>query len=141
MKPVETEETNFTYKLAGGTEENDLPCVREPAVPLRDMVAEAHGSTTSFWQPEEGDDLDGADAIYVQLQVTRRKVEVGFGDTVEEAELEERALTPAYGGWQTNVHLGDEQKKWLRNGGHFVLRIAGHPTPPVSLWLDTVEEE
>lgn len=25
MKPAETEQTNFTFKLPGGTEENDLP--------------------------------------------------------------------------------------------------------------------
>lgn len=136
MKPVKTEETNFTYKLVGGTEENDLPCVRVPEYPSLDRGAEARGSTTSFWQPEDDDDdLGAAEAIYVQLQVEPRRIEVGFGDTIEEANLEARDLVSFDGGWQTGVPLNDEIRKWLENGGHFVLRIAGHPTPPVSVWL------
>lgn len=134
MKPVRTEETNFTYKLPGGTEANDLPCVVRPDP--HGLLKHKDGDTTSFWQPEDDEDLDRARAVYVHVQQTGLlAAEVGFGDTTDEAKLAAYPLQPSHLGGDLVFPLSDEHKKWLGNGGHFVLRIEGHPTPPVRLWL------
>lgn len=62
MKPVKTERTNFTYKLPGGTEENDLPVER---------AVDTNGNRViqSNWEPTEEERRAIADGATVYLLV------------------------------------------------------------------------
>jgi hypothetical protein len=139
MKPVETPDTNFTYKLAGGTEENDLPCVvTQPEAGLDGLKP---GTTTSFWALEESDGLSAGAIHFLVQNPGIRTVWVGFGERIEGLELLEAQLAPLEGGGHGFVKLDEDRQQLLMLGGHFVLRVPGHPTPPVSVWLDPPEIE
>lgn len=62
MKPVKTPSTNFTYKLPGGTEANDLPC---------EIVADSDGNRIiqSNWEPSEEERQAIADGATIYLMV------------------------------------------------------------------------
>jgi hypothetical protein len=122
--PVKTDETNFTYKLPGGTEENDLPCV----------MREAPDDTTSFWKPEDHENLAGAGWVRVQIwHASPRLVQIGIGDTMD-ADLQGFPVMPDVDGSYATLLLDDELRAKIRDS-HIILRIEGHPTPPVSVTL------
>lgn len=136
MKPVVIENvTNFVFKLSGGTDENDLPC-------LRDLV---NRRVTSFWQPREEERLEEADLIGVQIYgFPGAKIRAGFGDHTGFFSIHpvEPIVNPyeKEGDRQFHIPLDAGKKRWLRGGGHFVLEVGMCPPMPVAVFLSTPEE-
>jgi len=62
MDPVETTETNFTFTLPGGTEENDLP-VKVSSV--EDEIP----TMTSFWKLDKDDMITLDEGGYIELTI------------------------------------------------------------------------
>lgn len=75
MKTVRTLDTNFTFKLEGGTEENDLPVIAA-------KDAENRTCMVSIWEPDEEERKRITDGEDVRLVVWGKQhppvaVEVG----------------------------------------------------------------
>lgn len=133
MRPVHTEDCNFTYKLAGGTEENDLPCLR------------GAGFVTSFWEPTDDEItkivLDGRVVVWVWWQNVIG-VKPGLTDVMGGggADLSNVAPIKAYpysgddhAGWAYIFELDNRERSALRNGSKFKLTVDSTPPPPVSV--------
>lgn len=79
MKPVENERTNFTFKLPGGTEVNDLPVERSE---------DFNGAVnTSFWLPRDDELIaleDGATITLTTWGSGHPPVALGIGPAPEE---------------------------------------------------------
>lgn len=123
MKPVRTEDCNFTYHLGGGTEANDLPCEVDET------------SVLSAWVVEEDDDLDSARSVRVQLHhPVPPKVEIGWNRD----ELIQPAPVPYEDGFQYGLEIrpGAAGEAFsLALGARFFLKVHERPTPAVTVWL------
>lgn len=127
MKPIGNDDCNFTFVLGGGTEENDLPCVRDD-----------WGQTvTSFWQAEEGEDIAGADVLWVWLtQSPDVAVQIAWADTLDDAKKNFEPLETFRdedGDGACVIPLPENRKNWLMAGSTIALRVHALPTPPVCL--------
>lgn len=132
MRPVETEDCNFTYKLVGGTDENDLPCRRQD------------GKVTSFWEADAPETMtivsDGhvvlwvwwLDMIGVDVTLTDvmgRSIEGRTGRIPIEAK-------PHGGdprGWYYVFELDERERQAFRNGAKVQVTVDMMPPPPISV--------
>lgn len=127
MRPVETDETNFTFKLPGGTSENDLPCRVEG-----DTVA-------SVWEIEDGDLDNLGDQPKIVLRVDWSElldVSIQVSDGV--IRLSPATSYPVDGppkAFVYTVDLSMQEELQLRGGAYVTLKVGMRPPPPVSLWL------
>lgn len=133
MRPVWAEGCNFTYKLVGGTEENDLPCLR------------GAGFVTSFWEPDGSEIekivLDGRVVIWIWWP-SMVGLKVGLTDTagIGGRDLSNAAPIkahpyegPAQRGWAYVFELDDEERSVLHGGAKIKLTVDATPPPPVSV--------
>lgn len=129
MRPVATDETNFTYRLGGGTEANDLPCRRDAS------------RVFSAWEPEPNDLLElSVDYPRVVLSIIWPNklgcsIKVG-DDAVHEEDLEAEFIHPdgeRY--WQYTRVLTDREAQILKDGARIEIMVDLISPPPVSLQL------
>lgn len=132
MVPTKTDECNFAFHLPGAPGEGVMPCLRRmPDAKTRGDK----GAVTSFWLPDPDEiELRAAAAINVRLYALAPNVEVGFGPTIEDAELGTDLVT-SRGHGQIAVALTPGHRAEIEGGGYFILRVAMVPPPPVSVWL------
>lgn len=129
MKPVKTEDTNFTYKLPGGTDANDLPCRVED-----DMVISA-------WQAEEGDleQLSAERPAVVLVMWTANPVacsiKVGDGGVWVQLKNTARVQSMEDSTWEYELILTGREVQILRDGALVQITVDAQPTPPVAVRL------
>lgn len=127
MIPVKTDDCNFTFYLPGGSGENrgDMAChVTDRTV-------------TSFWLLEHDDPIDTCGALHVLYTAFAPKTELGFGAALAEADMREYEVGPVPGtrDQATGMQMTDELRKYLGDGGRFILRTHMRPPPPVAVYL------
>lgn len=130
MRPIKTDECTFTFHLVGGTEENDLHCIR-------DAYTE---TVTSFWEADPDDHLSDESAVlFVWLYgMPELGAAVAWADTLDDAEFLDMTVSrdDDGDGWFA-VELGENERKWLKSGGSIALRLNTLRIPPVGMNLDT----
>lgn len=138
MKPVATDETNFTYTLPGGGPESDLPCVR------------GQDKVTSTWEPERADlEALSPDLPQVILDIawsTPVICSIRVGDGIVHGTLDEGGARPTgepidethRGGpkyWRYAQTLTDHEVQMLRDGARVEIMVGMLPPPPIALQL------
>lgn len=131
MKPITTADTPHTFKLPGGTKENDLPCRR------------ANGKVTSYWHPEHDSELkvlneDRRLVVWTHWpNVVGIKVEIGDDEFTErDAEIGCHDGVAYY-----YVHrLSEAAMTHLQNGGTVKFTVDMDPICPVSIGPFTTAE-
>lgn len=127
MKPVDHNDTNFVYKLPGGTDENDLPCRRE------------HGRVTSWWRPSDSSEeasicADARLVVWVWWpNVVGVELEVGDDSMTERTMQLERQDDDDGPTWAYVANLSYAARSHLRNGGCVKLTVDMQPPPPVAI--------
>jgi hypothetical protein len=133
MKPVETPDTNFTYKLPGGTSENDLPCER------------GRVNETPFVRSSWDFDEDEADlfkstegTLFVHVFDHDTRVAVYKRGTREKLPME---LVSRDGqGCLYIVGAAGITRDEIMETGLVDLVVYQVPPPPVALWVQPVQE-
>lgn len=77
MKPAHTEHTNRTYKLRGGTDENDLPTYQH-------FTQSGHLITSSVWVPTDAQRKAIADGENIRLNIFGNRIAPCAIDTTDE---------------------------------------------------------
>lgn len=133
MKPVKTPDTNFTYKLPGGTSENDLPCER-------DMGANPFVRSTWNFDVDEADlfrTTEGALFIIVYGGDTEIRVHPRGERT---SKLALHVLSRDETGTMYMVGAAGTQRDEILDEGTIDLVVFQVPPPPVALWVQSFHE-
>lgn len=131
MKPIRTDECNFTYVLNGGTEENNLPCqVSDPD--------SGEQWVRSFFVHELDEELDH-DALFISVLAGpghAPPVEISMADIGENIVLPLRSVPdPMYGQvLEGDILLTDEIKAAFRDGTPLQIKVNARPTPPIRVY-------
>jgi hypothetical protein len=132
MKPVATDESNFTYKMPPGQEGGDLPCKRE------------EGRVISWWECEE-DDLAGLSPELpsvvlgiVNPAIVGCSIRIGGSGIEDLSPVTAQVDETAKGGgvyWQYTHVLSGLEVQLLRDGAKVRIMVDQTPPPPVYLVL------
>lgn len=126
MRPVPTDETNHTYKLPGGTDENDLPARLD------------QGRVYSTWQLEDGELEEitpGLPRLIVSLiwpNPLGCSIKIGDGGADENPE----AVKISHAGapcWQYQHILTDRELSVLADGARIEIMVDCAPPPPMQV--------
>lgn len=130
MHPIRTPETNKTFTLVGGTEENDLPCVID------------ENSVTSTWRVAPSD-LEALSRDYPRLILdviwplaTDSSCRIGDNSEYKFASselIDERPEGPMY--HRFTKELTPREVAVLDDGATITVSIGMLPPPPISLQL------
>jgi hypothetical protein len=135
MKPVPTEDTNFTYKLPGGTSENDLPCERGHRE--RDAVRPVDvGLRRGRGRPLP---LDRGRAVRHGLQTATLKSR----STREASRMRPLPLNVVSDDGDGKLYMvgaAGTQREAILEDGVIDLMVFEVPTPPVALWVQSFAE-
>lgn len=134
MKPVPTDDTNFTYKLAGGTSENDLPCER------------GRVNETPFVRSTWNFDVDEADlfkstegALFLMVHGHGTHVRVHQrGEPSKKLALE--VVTDDGDGTLYVVGAAGIAREEIVEVGLIDLVVFEVPTPPVAMWVQPLQQ-
>jgi hypothetical protein len=134
MKPVETPDTNFTYKLPGGTSENDLPCERG--------TVSGNPFVRSTWNFDEDEaDLFRSTEGALFIMVYSRDTEIAVyprGERMRPLPL--NVVSDDGDGKLYMVGAAGTQREAILEDGVIDLMVFEVPTPPVALWVQSFAE-
>lgn len=100
-------------------------------------ILDLDGQTvTSFWRPEENDNMIDGNAIFVHVYGSTEPIQVGlaYEDKID-MQLATLELTDQGGGAMAAAFKLDTLEHFLR-GGFFCLQVNRVPPYPVSVWID-----
>lgn len=134
MKPVATEDTNFTYKLPGGTSENDLPCER------------GRVNETPFVRSTWDFDVDEAD-LFKSTEGTLFLMVYGKGTHVRvhqrgepSKKLALEVVSDDGEGTLYVVGAAGIAREEIVDAGLIDLMVFEVPTPPVAMWVQPIQQ-
>lgn len=126
MKPVKTDETNFTYKLPGGTEENDLPCVLDKEA----------GTVKATWELDDEEArlfVSEAGGMFLQVYSHSTPVRVlheGVELVLEEAVNDREGILYVVG-------AAGMTRREIATKRRVDLVMHKIPVPPTAIWVQT----
>lgn len=137
MKPVATERTNFTYKLPGGTEENDLPCERRDGKVFATWELDDNDRAMLGHTTEEGHivEEDFPPAVVLFLWWPNKLgagLRIGDGEWYDETKLDAWTTEDSEGRklWAYRAWVTEREATILRDGGHIEAMIDLQAPPP-----------
>lgn len=133
VKPVDHPDCNHHYHLPGRPDEGVMPCLIDPE----------EGTTRSYWQPSEDDNLIDGDAIFVHVSalpamVGTIKMGIATDGDINLQETETNATDQ--GGAAAAAAFKIDTLDLFMGGGYFVLEVNQMPPYPVSVWIDKVPD-
>lgn len=123
MRPIVTQDTNFTFKLPGGTEENDLPCV----------MGDAEVRSTWSFEGNEADLYGSEQPMFLHVYSHDTQLQVVDRDTGRELALE--VVQHDRDGVLYIVGASGDTRREIIARGSLDLVIRQNPIPPVALWV------
>lgn len=134
MRPESTRLTNHVYHLAGEPGEGEMPCT----------IDTARGHVTSFWRPENNDNVVDGNAIFVHVAGPIKIVRVGLSDrrcfVHQGQELKLEPWTEGDGGMIGAAHFKAEIAAHFFDGGFFYFTQYQIPPYPVAIWIEQAPE-
>lgn len=141
MRPVRTEDTNFVYKLEGGTEENDLPCTLTPIGCLSRWAFDSDDDPIAIGD-EPVSDVRVCVAVHGDFETISENLvlrlepgDEGVFDELELHKVEPQWLEHPDGDMAIAVFpMDDSHRVAIAQDGTVDLFIGARPIPPVNVW-------